>query len=403
VSAPGDHRDRVRLWAGLLLAVVVSAVWGAFWWRGRPERHLAAAEAVLDSGDPERAVPWLELPERTPRTRDRALLLRVRSALARGRLEEAVNAIGRVKPGGPRDTDLAFWKGRALYAGKQSARAVAWFQEVVRRRPDDAEARRWLAAAAYDLGDRVTALTALHAVTRLQPDDPRAWRTLALLYKEDAAFEDARPAYQTTLKLDPGQPLVRLELAETLIALGDYRGAERQLSLCKGQVPEGERVSLLVQCRRILGDPEEVRSLLDAALSASPAHPRLLGERAQSDFARGRYREAVEQFDRALAAEPSNAKWLYQRGLALRKLGRAAESDRDLARASGLNRDLARLSQLDEEASRKPNDPEVRYQLGRLCVRLGKPEMAVSWFQAALACDPRHAAARAGLNSLRTR
>ena len=48
----------------------------------------------------------------------------------------------------------------------------------------------------------------------------------------------------------------------------------------------------------------------------------------------------------------------------------------------------------------RPHDAGVRYELGRLCVDLGKPDLAASWYRAALACDPKHEAARIGLRAL---
>jgi hypothetical protein len=59
------------------------------------------------------------------------------------------------------------------------------------------------------------------------------------------------------------------------------------------------------------------------------------------------------------------------------------------------------MSALNEQAERAPHDADVRCRLGRLCVDLGKPELAASWYRAALACDPKHAEARLGLNALR--
>ena len=55
------------------------------------------------------------------------------------------------------------------------------------------------------------------------------------------------------------------------------------------------------------------------------------------------------------------------------------------------------MSDLNDQAARAPDDPEVRLRLGQLCESLGKPELAASWYRAALACDPRSAEARAAL------
>jgi hypothetical protein len=65
-----------------------------------------------------------------------------------------------------------------------------------------------------------------------------------------------------------------------------------------------------------------------------------------------------------------------------------------------LNALTAQMDRLNREAGRNPDDPEIRYQLGRVCVSLGRSELAASWYVAALACDPRHPGARFGLKAL---
>jgi tetratricopeptide (TPR) repeat protein len=390
-----------RRWAAAAVLAAVALGSGVLWWRGRPERHLARVEEALRSGDPAAALEWLAVPEAAAGTRERALLLRARAAVERGQPLQAARALDKVDPHGPVAADFAFWKGRTLYAARQPLLAMDWFKAALKLRPDDAEADRWLACAAYDLGDRPTAVSALEAVTRLQPRDARAWRTLGLIFKEDAEHERARRAFEAALALDRDQPTVRLELAETLLRLGDATGAERELAACRGRVAEAPRAELLGECLRMRGDRAGHRAAVEAGLAAAPDHPGLLAQRAQIELDDGHPADALAWLDRAVAADPYRPETIYRRGLVLRQLGRAEEARRDLDRSAELNRGLAEMSDLNRQADRDPRDAEVRYRLGRLCTELGKPDLAASWYRAALACDPRHAAARLGLNALR--
>ncbi|MCA1686778.1 MAG: hypothetical protein LC745_12585, partial [Planctomycetia bacterium] len=146
---------------------------------------------------------------------------------------------------------------------------------------------------------------------------------------------------------------------------------------------------------------EGVDRTLDAGLAASPDHPGLNLLRAKVDLDGGRVEQAAARLDRVLAADPYNTQAYHQRALALRRLGRRDEADRDAARVTELNRDLAEMSALDGEADRNPEDPEVRCRIGALCARLGKFDLAASWFNAALACDPHHTGAREALLALK--
>src|SRR4029077_12186597 len=170
------------------------------------------------------ALSWLSVPESSPGTRERALLLRARIAVEQGELAESVRALDQVDPDGPNAFDYAFWRGRTLYAAKQPLLAIPWLVAAINRRPGDADSHRWLAAAAYDQGNRATAVSAIEAVTRLEPHDGRAWRTLGMMFKEDVQYEQARTAFEKSLAIDGAQPLIRLELGEVLVKLGDVAG-----------------------------------------------------------------------------------------------------------------------------------------------------------------------------------
>jgi Flp pilus assembly protein TadD len=194
---------------------------------------------------------------------------------------------------------------------------------------------------------------------------------------------------------------VRLELAEVLLKLGDVAGVERELAACQGRVPQARHAELLAACAQIRGDLAGFRAAVMSGLATTPGHPGLLLMRARIDLADGYPGEALEHLDRALAADPYQPETIYQRGVVLHQLGRTEEAWRHLARADELHKGLAEMSDLNRQAERAPHDADVRYRLGRLCVDLGKPQLAASWYRAALACDPRHAAARLGLKALR--
>jgi tetratricopeptide (TPR) repeat protein len=407
VSVHVTNARRNRAWAAVVLLALVGAGTAA-WWRGRPERHLAEAERRLAEGSWGSAGVWLELPERTAATRDRALILRARAAIQAGRPGDAVAPLRGVDPRGRCAAEADFWKGRALYAVGNTPLAIAWFRSALAARPADAETLRWLAAAAYDLGDQRTVMSALRSLTAVAPRDARAWRTLALVVLEEPdggerEMDAARAAYESSLRLDPGQPLARLELAGVLVRLGRYAEADRQLALCRGLAPEADRADLLAQSAWQRGERGRCRALVEAGLKASPDHPGLLARCALIDQSEGRLEDAVAGFGRAATLDPYNPQWFHMRGVALRALGRRGEADLDAARSAKLKGAVVAMSDLCDEAARRPTDPAVRVRLGRLCETLGKPQLAASWYRAALACEPRNEEARSALAALPTR
>ncbi len=397
-----DGRLRRRDVTAVAVATV-AVVLIASWWLGRPERRLAEAAEALARSDFERARALLPLAEATPRTRDRALAIRARSAIELGRFAEAARALDAINPSGPLAITVGLLRGRVLYQTGRIPLATVWFRWVIERSPGDLDAHRRLAAACYDQGDRPSAISALEHVTQIDPKDARAWRTLALLYKEDVDYERAEPAYEATLRLDPAQPSVRFERAETLLKLGRFNLAHAELSTCRGKVPEADRVVLESRCLHLGGEEAARREAIGRALADHPDHPGLLAQRAEIDVEDGKFTDALARLDRSIRADPFESERVYQRATVLRVLGRTEEAARDHARAAELNRGLATMERLNDQAARSPDDPHVRCRLGGLCVDLGKRDLAASWYRAALACDPNDTEARSGLSGLGVR
>ncbi|MFO0951157.1 MAG: tetratricopeptide repeat protein [Isosphaeraceae bacterium] len=399
---PGPGARPVRAVLAVVLLATAGAAALAWWVAGRPERHLAEAARQAAAGEWDEASAWLVLPESRPATRDRALLLRARIALELGRPAEAVAPLNAVDADGPQAAEAAYWKGRALRAVGNTPLAMLWFRTALEKRPDDPETLRWLAAAAYDQGDRTTLLRSLRRLTTVRPDDAPAWRTLALVTLEEPdggelEFDLARRAYETSLKLDPAQPRVRLELAGVLIKQGRFDEAAAQLDRCKGFVPESDRAALLAEEAWERGDRAACREAVERGLASAPNHPGLLARRGMLEQAEGRPEEALAWLNRAVEADPFESRWVYARSTALRVLGRLDEARRDAERASRLKAAVVTLSDLNAEAAARPLDAEVHLRAGKACEELGKPALAASWYRSALACDPRSIPAREAL------
>ena len=213
-------------------------------------------------------------------------------------------------------------------------------------------------------------------------------------------MEESSSAYRRSLALNPHQPLARLELADVLVQQGHFQEALEQLDARRGKTPEAQHLSLMARVAWESGDREEVLRLLDEAADRDVDHPDLFSLRGQLAQAEGRLDEAKLWLDRAVDADPYDSRRYAQRASILRTLGRADLAESDARTAEELKRAVEEMSALNAEAAEHPLDPEVRCQLGRLCERLGKLDLAASWYRAALACDPEHEEARASLATL---
>lgn len=129
--------------------------------------------------------------------------------------------------------------------------------------------------------------------------------------------------------------------ALSLLALGEAeRGAERLEDLARRSGADAAaRAAVFAEAGHawtLAGEPDRAFAAATMALTLSPDDPALLLDRALALGATGRYAEAVEDLDRAVALEPSRAEAWALRGAAKRQLGRTDEAERDVARALSL-------------------------------------------------------------------
>ena len=125
-------------WAIVAMLLGASLISGVTWWRGRPERYLARAEAVREAIPTRHSRGW-PCPRSSRRLASGRCCSGRGSLWSRGGYRTAVRALDQVDPDGPSAADYAFWKGRMLYAAGQPIPAITWLVAALKRRPDDAD------------------------------------------------------------------------------------------------------------------------------------------------------------------------------------------------------------------------------------------------------------------------
>ena len=166
------------------------------------------AQALLDAGRPDQAVPLLTeaLQIDGPRPAIRAAL---GEALAKtGRAGEAS---GHLLDAHDNGYDIGITADAALDFGtlalEQQALgdAIRWLQIAVQRAPDSAEANEKLGVAIFLNGDAATARPYLERACALAPGRASARLNLAAVYAELGRFPEARSQAMEALRLDPAE------------------------------------------------------------------------------------------------------------------------------------------------------------------------------------------------------
>ena len=325
---------------------------------------------------------------------------------ARRDCESALPWLSRVPPAWPDGTEAGFTAGVCHLLRNDAMRAEAAFSVLVNQTPGSPappgplpEALNNLAIALARQGKTAESLDALERATKLDPEDPDYWFNSGLIELQARQAEPAVAAFQTALRLQPGDTRARAFLAATLDGIGRPNDAVAERALLTGAsarltLPKTPDSSYFVPFARI-----RMRFDRAALRTGSPAvsadfSPAIRSnERLQMHIDRGRQflatgdlDDAQRAFVEALLLAPLDA--TAHSGLAevYRRQRRPDDAVRE-ARAALAGRD----------------DVATRVALARLLLEDNRPAEARVEAGRVLDLDPNNAAAKALLSSLQGR
>lgn len=281
--------------------------------------------------------------------------------------------------------------GEAAYQIGAVGNAKLHWEEALRNDPEYVPAHQWLGVMYYDLGAMDSAILHLSTVARLAPDDARPDRLMGLMNRDYERPEVAIPHYEESLRRAPNQPSVneiRLEMAECQIKLREFKAALTTLGKCK---PSPEKGVLSARCMLNLGELEEARHIAIELINGPNSKSSLfdaLQINAEIALADGKMDDAVDLLQKATDVDPFDHGARTQLAQVLGRSGRTEAAREQTARAEELQKLWQRFSDLQIDAINRPTDAPIRFEIGDLARKLGKPELAISWFKASLAIDP---------------
>ncbi|MFM7162967.1 MAG: tetratricopeptide repeat protein [Planctomycetaceae bacterium] len=390
---------RRGVWLGLALAVAGLAGW--WWWpRGTPGDLLNAAWQKLEAGDI--TATWSAVRELRQRgdSPAEAELLSAAILLRSGKPGEALPLLK--EPGSqPATTVRAFTLMAECYSRLgRPAEAVQAAQEALRKDPQALAADRWLAASAYDLGAIDLAADSLRRLSRGIPSDARPDRLLALIQKDSGHPEQAVAHYRESLLRQP-DPVdaqqVWQEYAECLLDTQQPQAALDILAPAEASVV----VELLrARAHAGLGDTQSEAAALGRARTAAAGDLGVLLASARFALREGALDEALQWGRAAVAGHPHDSMAHYVLGQALERAGEANAARAQFDLFQQWRDQEERFATLHAEASREIENTAIRMELGELAERLRKPELAKTWYRAALSLNPRLNAAQQALDRL---
>ena len=290
--------------------------------------------------------------------------------------------------------------GEAFYRMHQFVDAERMLLQALEHDADNSDARRWLASTYYDLGAMSLALEHLGIVGINNPTDGRPSRLRGLIHKDFEQFGEAIPEYQEALRrelIPKERQAVVLELADCLVHQLRF---DEALTTLESASDSAEALAIQASCYLALGNTTTAIAKADAALKQNPALRSAILSKAAIFLESDRAEEVVPLLEEAVKTYPNDFEVLFQLIKAWRLTGRTEQADSQAPKLAELEQLIDEFAALNKQTFNDLDNAELRCQLGRLAIKLDRPALAGSWFQAALAINPQHAEARQLLESV---
>lgn len=292
---------------------------------------------------------------------------------------------------------------------------------------ENTDAMRVLSAVYYSLGAYKQALQNLYAWGLADLEDIRPNRIIARIYAdrgtEKGDLDEALLHYEECLKRVAAemektppkddkkrlfyrdlQDELHLEVANAHLKMQEVETALAECEKCTFADDSpllAEFLAVKAECLTRLARLDEAAPVVDQALAVMPSHRTALLLKAQFETDAGRESEALALLLKVVTQYPTDLdahvrlKDLYARR------GDEEKAKEELAKVDNLKALLQEQGDKNIRAGVEVENAQIRYELGEIALRLDQPELADSWFVAALTLDPKHPQARDSLARLR--
>ena len=244
-----------------------------------------------------------------------------------------------------------------------------------------------MASIYYDLGNMQQAMESATIVSDLDPNNARIFHFIGMVQQDYEQWPDSLLAYQRYLELDPFGDLretVIISMAEVHIKLRQFTQALTQLN----QVLVTPRIyALRASCHYNLGDVQDTFDALNNALTRDPSQHEAILLKGTIEVQDRSYTTAVDTFVSGLRYYPRDDVFMYKLSEAYRGLGDESKAEELAFQSKTLRTKRERFSQLNIDVIGQPTNIAMRLELGRLAEEIGKPKLAITWYQAILTID----------------
>lgn len=256
--------------------------------------------------------------------------------------------------------------------------AANLYEQVLARDPDNEFALNLMAVVCLRRDQFVNARQWLDHALRVNGSDAETYNNLGLAHRGLQAWEPAQRAFEKSLELRPGHPVVLNNLGNVLAALDRHADAIRCFETALRQDPNyADCLGNL--CVSLMAERQHQSALVAAerALAIAPASALFHDRKGQVLLELHRDADATECFRAALALDPDLCDARIHLSTALKQLRQAEEA----------------RNELNTVLQRNPDHFEAHKCMGVFLEQIGNLDGAARHFREAIRCAPNNASA----------
>ncbi len=355
-----------------------------------------------------------------PKEASRAHAARAELLASQGRTAEAIAALQTVAAARPLTPREQRGLGQLYAASGDTAKAAASLEQAVSSGATDLDALLDLASAYQAQGRAADAAQLLERITSVDPNHVAANVRLGPCYASLGRHEDAVRALMIARRADPSSKPALEQLASSLAQLGRKLEAAEVLNARAALTPNeslwwirlGDVLADISRFDDAAATYSRARPLPDAPPSTADKIAAMYAASGEKLAESGNHKDAIDRFQRAIAADARNEKPRLAMARSLVEMKRpeeamsaahgalvAAPSSLDAALLLGdlytKHNKHNEAAQLFEYASKThPGSFDLAFELGKARVVLGRNAEAAASLRRAVELDPKHPLAK---------
>jgi tetratricopeptide (TPR) repeat protein len=259
-----------------------------------------------------------------------------------GKYDEAISEAGKViqlKPDNAEDQAKAYFaRGLALYNKGQKKEAISDLNWAVNFWPTFLDAYVIRSNAKSDLGMYEAAIQDQDMALKIKPDYARAYSDRGFAYYKKGMYAQAIADSTRSLELNPNDPNTLDTMGHIFLKKGDYDLAIQKYS--KGlELNSKSGYRYMYRASAYLKKKEYDQVLADCQKGAElvPGLAEIYDLKGQAYTAKKEYDPALQNFDTAIKLNPESAYYHFDRGMALKEMGRTQEGLTEVRKAADMD------------------------------------------------------------------